>query len=867
MYAWSVSGRGTDFFISHAGRDTAWAEWLAWQLQQAGYTVELDVWDWAPGEDFVARMQQALQRADRLLAVCTPAYFASVFGGAELRAAFAAQADEPGRIVPVLVEPVTVPPLFAPLLRVDLTDLDEAAAAARLRDRLAGGRPTRPPPFPRSDASPGGRVGGRPGFAGTLPGVWKVPPRNPHFTGRDGLLAEIRRRLRAQEGTPAVQALYGLGGVGKTQLAIEYAHRYAADYTLAWWIDTAQPVLIADQLAALATALDLPAGATVAVTVERLLAKLRSRDRWLLIFDNAERPDDVADYRPAGGGHVLITSRSPGWGALGGRIEVDVLARSETVTLLHARLPDLDEEVADKLAAELGDLPLAAAQAAGYLEQTGLPAADYLRRFREHRAGLLARGEVLGYAGRLDTAWALSLQRLRDQDPAAVQVLELAAFLAPDPIPLSLFGEHADLLEEPLRTSAADPDALADTVSALIGYSLARRTADGFQVHRLVQAAIRQQLPPEEQQVTAGQVVTLLAAATPGDPHDPSTWPSYAALAPHVLATVPHADRSSTGREMVLAVTSYLQDRGDSRASRATCQQLLERWRPSLGPDHPDTLTAASTLTLALVQLGETEAGRALAEDTLQRSRRVLGPDHPTTLIVATTLAASRMLLGQTEAGRALAEDTLQGSRRVLGPDHPTTLIVATTLAASRMLLGEAEPARALAEDTLARSHSVFGPYRQTTLMAAAILAGARVLLGEAEPARALAEDTLQRARRAFGPDHPLTLEAAAALASALMLLGKAEPARALAEDTLQRSRRVLGQDNPIILMAAAALASALMLLGKAEPARALAEDTLQRSRRVFGPNHPFTLTLAHASIGHLDRGDDAAAERLRPSP
>jgi TIR domain len=114
-----VSGSGTDFCIRHAGRDTAWAEWLAWQLQQAGYRVELDVWDWAPGEDFVARMQTALQRADRLLAVCTEAYFASAFGGAELRAAFARQVVPEERIVPVLVEPVPLPRLCAPLIPVD----------------------------------------------------------------------------------------------------------------------------------------------------------------------------------------------------------------------------------------------------------------------------------------------------------------------------------------------------------------------------------------------------------------------------------------------------------------------------------------------------------------------------------------------------------------------------------------------------------------------------------------------------------------------------------------------------------------------------------------------------------------------------
>src|SRR4051812_36468902 len=380
-------------------------------------------------------MAAALESGDRLLAVCTEAYFSSAFGGAELRAAFARSAAAEGRIVPVLVEPVTLPSLYAPLIHLDLTGLDEATAAARLRARLTGGRPATAPPFPRAGPAPTDR----PGFAGLLPAVWKVPPRNPRFTGRDGMLIELRRRLRRGEGTLVVQALYGLGGVGKTQLALEYAHRFAADYDLVWWIDAEQPVLIGDQLAALAARLNLAAGPTVADTVDRLLAELRGRPRWLLVFDNAERPGDIAGYRPDGAGHVLITSRAPGWGALGGRLEVDVLTRAETIALLHARIPALDEELADKLAAELGDLPLAAAQAAGYLEQTDLPAADYLRRFRAHRAILLARGDVVGYHGRVDTTWALSLERLRGQDPAAVQLLELAAFLAPEPIPLSLF--------------------------------------------------------------------------------------------------------------------------------------------------------------------------------------------------------------------------------------------------------------------------------------------------------------------------------------------------------------------------------------------------------------------------------------------
>src|SRR3954463_1510060 len=176
-----MSSRGTDFFISHAGRDTGWAEWLGGQLQQAGYSVELDVWDWAPGEDFVGRMEgargrggrlveAALERADRLLAVCTEAYFVSAFGGAELRAAFAGSAAAEGRIVPVLVEPVTLPSLYALLIHLDLSGLDEAAAGARRRARLAGVRPASPPPFPHRDAEPSDR----PRFAGRLPSVWRA---------------------------------------------------------------------------------------------------------------------------------------------------------------------------------------------------------------------------------------------------------------------------------------------------------------------------------------------------------------------------------------------------------------------------------------------------------------------------------------------------------------------------------------------------------------------------------------------------------------------------------------------------------------------------------------------------------------------
>jgi hypothetical protein len=599
----------------------------------------------------------------------------------------------------------------------------------------------------------------------------------------------------------------------------------------------------------------------VADTVDRLLAELRRRNRWLLVFDNAEQPADIADYRPGGSGHVLITSRNPGWGALGGRLEVDVLTRAETIALLRARIPALGEELADKLAAELGDLPLAAAQAAGYLEQTDLPAGDYLRRFRARRAGLLARGDVVGYSGRLDTTWALSLDRLRGEDPAAVRLLELAAFLAAEPIPLRLFTEHAAFLDEPLRGTAADPDALVDTVGALVGYSLARRHSGGFQVHRLVQAVIRQQLPPEQQQATTEEVVALLAAGCPGDPEEPVNWAGYAELAPHVLATAPMGDRSSTGRQLVLDTIRYLQAHGDSHGSRAVSEQLLDRWREVLGPDHPDTLTVASRLIFSLVFTGEAQLARGLGQDTLQRCRGVLGPDDPTTLLAATglTVALSR---GRAEVARVLGQDTLRRGRRVFDPDHVRTLWAATALITALVQGGEAEAARGLGEDTLPRLHRAFGPNHATSLSAATAVTLALAQSGEAEQGRALGEDTLQRCREVFGPDNVVTLWAAGALTLALAQSGEAEAARILGEDTLQRCREVFSPDHPTTLWAATALILALVRLGEAQPAGALGRDTLERCRRVFGPDHPITRHLTRkADIRSPSLRDDADAD------
>jgi hypothetical protein len=228
------------------------------------------------------------------------------------------------------------------------------------------------------------------------------------------------------------QALYGLGGVGKTQLAVEYAYRYAADYDLGWWIPAENPLTIPTALARLAPKLGIAPSADQDELVAAVLDGLRGRERWLLVFDNAEQPAELAAYQPTGGGgQVLVTSRNPAWGALGQAVRVDVLPREQAVTLLLRRTPDQDPTAAAAVAAALGDLPLALEQATAYLEQTGMPLAAYLAAYQRRQQQLLAKGRAVAYQGQVDTTWQLSIDRVT---PAGVELLRLCAFLAPEAI-------------------------------------------------------------------------------------------------------------------------------------------------------------------------------------------------------------------------------------------------------------------------------------------------------------------------------------------------------------------------------------------------------------------------------------------------
>jgi len=296
-------------------------------------------------------------------------------------------------------------------------------------------------------------------------------------------VGELRQRL--QQGSAAVvpaQALHGLGGVGKTQLALEYAHRYQADYDLIWWIVAEAPGAIPAGLAELGARLGLVEDTAQVADQEQLAAAvledLRRRERWLLIFDNAPEHQELTPYLPQGDGQVLITSRHPVWGGTARPVKVDTFTRAESLAFLTHRTDTKDETTAVALAEELGDLPLALEQAAAYLEHTGMPLAEYLALFRRRRDELLKLGEPTAYQGTVDTTWQLAIEQIAAIRPggrAGVALLRLCAFLAPEGIPLDLFTGHPDLLYNKLGRAARDELALQEAVAAVRHYSLVDR--------------------------------------------------------------------------------------------------------------------------------------------------------------------------------------------------------------------------------------------------------------------------------------------------------------------------------------------------------------------------------------------------------
>jgi hypothetical protein len=675
--------------------------------------------------------------------------------------------------------------------------------------------------------------------------IWGgVPARNPSFTGRAELLQAVRSTLAAGDRV-AVQALHGMGGVGKTQLAIEYAHRFANGYDIVWWVNSERPELIAEQIAALGMELGCAQeGAPVNVVQRAVLMTLHELDRWLLIFDNVERPDDVADWLPGGTGHVVITSRAYGWDELAIGIQVDVFSRAESVAILQKRVFGLSDADASLVAGEVGDLPLAVAQAAGYMAYTGIPAREYVSLLHDRPAEILEQGKPWQYPRSLAAATRLSFEQMQAQDPVSAEVVSICAVLAPEPVPAGWFPEAAGKLPGPLGDHARDPVAWRQVIYRLRGSGLVRVDPDGLVMHRLTQAIIGHKLGRSASRMVS-LAVHVVTANIPGDPNVPASWPGWARVLPHITALNPGASGSAELRSAAVQAVNYLFQRGDNGAAYTMASCLIAEWSDRIGSDDRLTLLVSNFLAGVLNRMGRNADAREMAEGILARCRRQFGDDDPGTLVAASNLANYLRELGEYTEARRLDEDTLRRFRQVLGDDDPETLRSVSNLGSDLCELGDYGAARDMEADTLARSRRVLGADHLETLRSARNLGADYRGLKEYRAALELDADTLERSRRVLGMDHPHALWAASDVAADLRGLGNFEAARELDEDTLARRRRVQGDDHPRTLLSANNLAADLRGLRDFEAARRLDEDTLARRRRVLGPDHPHTIGSA----------------------
>jgi TIR domain len=490
-------GIGWDFFVSYTQADRAWAEWIAWELEEAGHRVLVQAWDFVPGSNWIQSMQEGVSRAERTITVLSREYLESRYAAAEWQKAWA---DDPGgkqrKLLVVRIAECHRPGLLSGVVSIDVFGISEAKAKARLRTMVSAAlsgraKPAEQPEFPGTRA-----VRREPRFPGALPTVWQVPARNPNFTGRGSELEDLAQAV-AGGSRVTVQSLRGMGGVGKTQLATEYCYLHAGEYDLVYWVAAEEPATIPDQFTDLARQLGMdPAPDPEALGVQ-VRDQLRRVPGWLLVFDNADQVEDIGAWLPGGPllpgipGHVIVTTRRGGFTVLGQVMELDVIDLPAAVALLRTRVPHLSDEVGEQIAEELGQLPLALEQAAAYLDRSAMPPADYLILLRQRAKDLYPRGQVSGRGDTIATLWDITFERISSENPAAVVLLELCAYLAPEPIPLDLFTDHADLLPPPLAAAASDTLTFNDVIATLVDYSLVKRTQAGLQLHRLVQGVIR----------------------------------------------------------------------------------------------------------------------------------------------------------------------------------------------------------------------------------------------------------------------------------------------------------------------------------------------------------------------------------------
>lgn len=788
--------------------------------------------------------QELLSAAEPALAALGPAYrgaLARARAHSSLRAA--AEGEESGRpsAAPGAREASTPSPPRESAQRMEVVSMEPASS-----------RTTHPGPgVDRPDRQGGGGAVARPPLPSRLPRTMPLPQAS-HFTGREEELDRLRAMLNAGDRAAVLPyALYGMGGVGKTRLAVEYVHRHHTEYERIWWIDAEQPAVIRQQLASLVpdfgTAAEGPGD-----PVDRVLAAMSTGTpfrRWLLVMDNAGAPEDVVPYIPSllgvpdGAGHVLVTSRHSGWSERVNALQVGVFSREESIGFLRRRTPWTSPEEAARLAESLGDLPLALEHSVAALTQSGIDTGAYLDLLENRRREVLEEPTASGVRP-VAATWRASVDLLRAQHPQALELLRLLAFFGPEPIAQS-FLRDARLLNLPddLAPVARDELARGRAIRAINQYSLLTvNPATGtLQVHRLLGGVLRDELSAEEATRLRHLVHRIIGAHDPGDSQRPQNWRNYADILPHLEPSGLLHCGDAEARETALNILGYVIARGDFRGAAQLARQVADVWHTSLGPDHVQTLWARRQQASAHWQLAEFDESRRINEDVLRRLRATLGDDAEFTLTVAGATAADLRAAGRFTEALALDQDAYDRSVGRHGEGNPHVLTVGHNYSVSLRVNGLYEEALALDQRIHDARLELLGPTARSTLFSINNVARDMRECGRYADALILQTSTLARYREQYGDQHPHTLRAIKNMSVTCRKAGELEQGLALAREALELYRLHFGPDHIDTLAALTNISNDLRLTGDPEAAREHSAEALQRYKAVLGPRHPLT--------------------------
>jgi tetratricopeptide (TPR) repeat protein len=626
------------------------------------------------------------------------------------------------------------------------------------------------------------------------PNPFGVPyQRNRYFAGRQTVLRELHEQLTQATATAItqVQAISGLGGVGKTQTAVEYAYRHFYDeptYKTVFWVKADTEVNLATDFAGIAQQLVLPmAQATQTEQIPAVRAWLATHGDWLLIFDNADTPEWLTSFMPSHPqGKVLVTSRASVFDALGIQqpLALDVLLVEEALDLLFERTGCARTEeniaAATELNQELDGLPLALEQASAFVLRQKIDFATYLKTYRKRGLSQLEKEKAKTgqYPLSVLTTWKINFEAVAAENEAAAALLELSAFLASDEIPYCILTAGAahlgEVLSAYLAAAAEDNDddetrlAIGELLALLSRYSLVKWEAKRqvYSVHRLVQAAVRDGMD----QVTADEwlerVVGAIASAYPGK--DVSDWAICAQLLPHWLQLSKQDNKighKSVAMSVVLSQAGYyLYEQGRYSEAEALYEQALPLKRQLLGENHPSLAFSLNNLAQLRHSQGRYDEAEPLFEEALAIHQRLLGAEHPSVADSLNNLAALYGSQGRYSEAEPAYKRALAINLRSLGENHPHVAanlsglaylyytqgryseaepIYKKALAISLRLLGENHPSVAIVLNNLALLYFDQEDYTQAELMYKKALAIKIQLLGEKHPSVVLGMNNL----------------------------------------------------------------------------------------------------------------------------